>query len=293
MHLPDFISPAWELAPDRWRIGASVEGREILVHGSGALREGARTADSTLLIGGMHGDEEATVLLLEEFLARHAKPDALPAQTAVLPLANPDGYVRRSRYNARGVDLNRNCSRGWSAASAEPSGPAPWSEPESCALRDFILAWQPKKIVNLHWALAEIDADGAQSSALAKAMWAALEGPARVPYRLRLTEIGRGGRGLRQTYVACPGSLGQWCGFEVLYEDGSRPAMITLELPYDPAVGSRPDPLPDDHLDTLRELWQRDSAAYLRAVEPGVRAMLLAACGVVAGESGKKNAAAA
>jgi hypothetical protein len=27
---------------------------------------------------------------------------------ALLPLANPDGFVRASRYNARGVDLNRN-----------------------------------------------------------------------------------------------------------------------------------------------------------------------------------------
>lgn len=274
----------WEIAPNRWRIGTSVEGRDIILHGAGPLRDGARTAGSTLLIGGMHGDETATVLLLEDFLARYGAADSLPTHTAILPLANPDGYSRRSRYNARGVDLNRNCSRGWSPDSIEPSGPGPWSEPEICALRDFILAWEPRKIVSLHWALAEIDADGAQSTALAQAMWAALDGPARRPYRVRVTEPGHGLRRLQHTYAVCPGSLGQWCGYEVQYADGSRPAMITLELPYDPAVPSRPDDLPDEHLDTLRDLWHRDSAAYLRAVEPGVHAMLLAACGKVEGE---------
>jgi hypothetical protein len=54
--------------------------------------------------------------------------------------------------------------------------------------------------------------------------------------------------------------------------------MITLELPYDPAAESRPDNLPDEHLDTLRDLWHTDSGAYLRAVEPAVEKMLVAAC---------------
>lgn len=149
----------------------------------------------------------------------------------VLPLANPDGGTRGTRYNARGVDLNRNCDCHWRAASEEPSGAAPWSEPESRALRDFILAWLPAKIVSLHWALAELDADGPQSTGLAEAMWAGLDEMARRPYRLRVSELGRGQRRLAQTYVACPGSFGQWCGYGLTYPDGTAPAMVTLELP--------------------------------------------------------------
>jgi hypothetical protein len=53
--------------------------------------------------------------------------------------------------------------------------------------------------------------------------------------------------------------------------------MITLELPYDPLAQSRPEELPEDHLETLRELWLVDAASYLRAVGPGVQAMLAAA----------------
>lgn len=276
-----FRAVNWEEISSRRSIGKTVEGRNILVYGNKGLDTCAGSPNSTLLIGGMHGDETATVILLEDFLARYVGTNAWGTPTAVIPLANPDSYVRHSRYNARGVDLNRNCGYNWSADSVEPPGPGPWSEPEICALRDFILEWQPKKIVSLHWALAEIDADGPQSTALAQAMWDAMSEEERRVYRLRVTELGRGQRRLQHTYQVCPGSLGQWVGYGLVYPDGTRPSMITLELPYDPAAEGRPDSLPDEHLTSLRDLWHRDSGAYLRAVEPGVEKMLLAACAFV------------
>jgi len=264
--------------PEKICLGKTVEGREIyadLYHGaSPAPGEGG----GTLLIGGVHGNEPATVLLLEEFQTRVAAAGRLRAPTALLAMANPDGCALRTRYNARGVDLNRNCEHNWEPAGLEPPGPEPWSEPESRALRDFIRAWQPAKIVSLHWALAELDADGPQSTALAHAMWNALSQAQRRPYRLRVTAPGPGLPVQRESDAFCPGSFGQWCGYGLTYPNGARPAMITLELPYDPAVESRPEELSEDHLEEVRELWRRDSAAYLRAVEPGVTRMLLAAC---------------
>ncbi len=259
-------------------IGVSVGGLGIPAYANFDLAAAAPPAQSTLLIGGIHGDEPATVVLLESFFPSAAWPALAGCPTIVLPLANPDGYRIGTRYNARGVDLNRNCGFNWHPESKEPPGSAPWCEPESRALRDFILARRPAKIVSLHWALAELDADGPQSTALAQAMWAALDDAARRPYRLRVTEPGRGQRRLQRTYAICPGSLGQWCGYGLTYADGTAPAMITLELPYDPNAPSRPDDLPDAHLAEVRALWQRDSAGYLRAVEPGVHAMLTAAC---------------
>lgn len=258
-------------------IGRSVEGREITVWGNFDLSVSPPPRNSTLLIGGTHGNEPATVRVLEDYL-RSPQWEALREfPTLVLPLANPDGAERATRYNARGVDLNRNCGFNWRAECEEPPGPAAWSEPETVALRDFILAWQPAKIVSLHWALAEIDADGVQSTPLAQAMWDSLDETSRRPYRLRVTEPGRGQRRLQRMYAACPGSLGQWCGYGLEYRDGSAPAMITLELPYDPEAEARPDELPDDHLDTVRDLWQRAAAGYLRGIEPGVHAMLATA----------------
>ena len=259
-------------------IGRSAQGRDIPAYANFEFLLAAIPSNSTLIIGGMHGDEPATVLLLEGFMHSAQWAALRDHPTVIVPLANPDGYLLGTRYNARGVDLNRNCDFNWRADSEEPPGSAPWSEPETVALRDFIVRWRPAKIISLHWALAEIDADGVQSIALADAMWNALSADLRAPYRLRVTELGRGQRRLQRTYAACPGSLGQWCGYGLVYADGSAPAMITVELPYDPAAPSRPEELPADHLDELRARWRQDSAAYLRAVEPGVTAMLFAAC---------------
>lgn len=259
-------------------IGRSVQGRDILLHSNFDNFAAPPPANLALLIGGQHGNEPATTALLEGFRDRFLAELPGEQPTVIIPLANPDGAAAAIRYNARGVDLNRNCGFNWHPECDEPPGPGPWSEPESCVLRDFILGWHPAKIVSLHWALAELDADGAQSTPLAQAMWDAMSEAQRAPYRLRVTEIGRGQRRLQQTYAACPGSLGQWCGYGLQYADGSQPAMITLELPYDPAAPHRPEKLADEHLPFVRDLWARDAAGYLRAVEPGVHAMLAAAC---------------
>lgn len=258
-------------------LGRTVEGREISVQANFDLAAEPPPSNSTLLIGGTHGNEPATVCLLEDFLCSRLWAELQEFPTIVLPLANPDGAARGTRYNARGVDLNRNCGFNWRAECEEPPGPGPWSEPESVALRDFILSARPAKIVSLHWALAEIDADGVQSTALAQAMWESMGEEVRRPYRLRITEPGRGQRRLERVYAACPGSLGQWCGYGLEYPGGGAPAMVTLELPYDPTADARPDELPAEHLETVRMLWRQDAAGYLRAVEPGVHAMLASA----------------
>jgi hypothetical protein len=244
-------------------IGHSIEGRPIELWSDPAGPNG------TLIIGGVHPDESAAINLVREFVPPKTHPVAL------LPLANPDGFARASRYNARDVDINRNAGLDWRADSAEPAGDAPWSEPETRALREFILSWRPAKIIALHWALAEIDADGAQSTPLAVAMWNAMSEAERMPYRLRVTEAER--RRLQQTEVECPGSLGRWAGHGLIYPDESRPAMVTLELPYDASV-PRAESLPDDHVDVVRAHWARDPESYLATVRPAVFKMLKAAC---------------
>ena len=230
----------------------------------------------TLLIGGIRGDEPATVFLLESFWRKYGALLGLPV--VVLPLANPDGFSRNTRYNANGVDLNRNFDFNWDTNSEEPSGPEPWSEPESRALRDFILRAKPARIVSLHWALAEIDSDGPQSTDLALSMWEVLDESERRPYRVRVfqPELEKD----PDFCDICPGSLGQWCGYGLQGQYGSEPpSMITLELPYDPLAPERPTPLPPGHLDHLKERWKKDPRGYLESVEMGVHRMLLAACG--------------
>jgi len=259
-------------------IGRSVGQRDIVAMGGFDFTRQPLPSGGTLLIGGIHGDEAATIILLESFVQKDIAEGAGGHPAVVIPLANPDSHARNSRYNTNGVDINRNFGFNWQAESVEPSGPEPWSEPETRALRDFILELQPARIVSLHWALAEIDADGPQSTGLAWRMWDAMEENERRPYRVRVWELGHGLRRLRHTYEICPGSLGQWCGHGLRYADGVRPAMITLELPYDPGAASRPPQLPPRHLDRLKERWRHDAAGYLKAVESGAHKMLRAAC---------------
>jgi hypothetical protein len=257
----------------RFSLGASLEGRALILHANFPShdRDALAHPRGTLLIGGTHGDERATVSLLEDFVAARLSA-RLPAPVAVLSLHNPDGHAAGSRYNARGVDLNRNFPHRWHSRSEEPAGAAPLSEPEARALHDFILERRPSKIVSLHWALSEIDADGPQSAALAVSMWEALSAEEKKPYRLRLPGPSA------DASAFCPGSLGQWAGHHLAYADGTRPAMVTLELPYHSGYQERPDPLPDDHLEGLHALWRERPEDYLAAVGGPVRRMLEAAC---------------
>ncbi len=107
-----------------------------------------------------------TVLYIVDRLVRNYNAD--PEIRAILdelvlyvcPTMNPDGYIYSWNYNRQwrktrrpngdgtyGVDWNRNFSVGWGGpgASSDPGslvyhGTAPFSEPETQALRDFILA---------------------------------------------------------------------------------------------------------------------------------------------------------
>jgi len=258
------------------RIGISVQGRDLIAESNFDLEGPIRPANITLIIGGLHGDEKATVALVATFREQWVATCEVRAPLVMIPLANPDGFIANSRYNANRVDLNRNCDLSWQADCPEPAGPHPWSEPESRAIRDFILTFEPAKVVSLHWALAEIDADGPQSTGLANRMWNAMTPRERAPYRVRVAAREEGQPPDPEGF--CPGSFGQWCGYGLRFAGGLRPAMITLELPYDPGAESRPHPLPTAHLTELHARWGENAAAYLDAVQPAVHRMLAAAC---------------
>ena len=260
----------------RRSIGTSLDGRDIIAESNFDLTSSVRPGNITLIIGGLHGDEKATVALVATFREAFVIPGRVRSPVVLIPMANPDGFVANSRYNSSHVDLNRNCDLKWQPDSLEPSGPHPWSEPESRAIRDFILAFEPAKILALHWALAEIDADGPQSTGLARRMWNAMTPEERAPYRIRVAAREPGQPVDPEGF--CPGSFGQWCGYGLRFAGGLRPAMITLELPYNPGADSRPHPLPPGHLADLHSRWAENPSAYLAAVQPAVHRMLAAAC---------------
>ncbi len=163
--------------PAGWfEVGRSVEGRAITARRFGA---GPR---ALLLVGGIHGGWEAnTVTLIEELIAHfEANPaDVLPGMALVLlPAANPDGLARgrsaEGRFNANGVDLNRNWGCNWSAQAVwrdQPvsAGPRPFSEPETQALAALVRQLQPAAVLFYHSAASGVFAgrcNGDHGSAL-------------------------------------------------------------------------------------------------------------------------------
>jgi len=167
-------------------VGYSVEGREILAREFG---DGERTI---VLTGGLHGGWEANTVALVDALIGHFEKhpeDVLPGiRLALIPVANPDGLLHgrtpEGRFNANGVDLNRNWGCGWLPEAVwrdQPvnPGPAPLSEPETSALAAYILRLRPAVALFYHSAANGVFAghcDGDHGSAAVAAVYGAAAG---------------------------------------------------------------------------------------------------------------------
>jgi hypothetical protein len=138
-------------------IGTSQQGSPLTLY---ALGNGPK---HVLLIGGQHGGpEENTVELVNGLLEYFdSNPGEVPAgiELDILPLANPDGLATGSRQFADGVDPDRNWGGSdWRTDAYDSNavfrrglgGPQPFSEPETQALANWVLANQPAFIVNYH-----------------------------------------------------------------------------------------------------------------------------------------------
>ncbi len=159
--------------PERTVIGTSVEGRSIesYTYGTGEKR--------LLFVGGMHGGYEwNSVLLAYQFMDYLTEnPDVIQStlSVTVIPSINPDGVFKvvgkegrfalvdvpkgataaPGRFNAHGVDLNRNFDCKWQPKSMwrgteVSAGTAAFSEPESAALRDVVLKQNAVAVVFWH-----------------------------------------------------------------------------------------------------------------------------------------------
>lgn len=166
-------------------------------------------------VGGQHAREVATIDLLYRFAWHlagryHADPEIAhwldTRDVWIVPLSNPDGYQRvldgqeawRKNTNPThnhpddwrlalpygiGVDLNRNFGLHWGEggastwpAGATYQGPAPFSETETQALRDWLLRVRPAILLAYHSPLAAViwpwghTADAAPDAALLSAI---------------------------------------------------------------------------------------------------------------------------
>lgn len=191
-----------------------------------------------LVFAGIHGEEPETTGVLSKALRRLTGPSPF---CAVVLAANPDGLIRGTRGNARGVELNRNFpTRDWQpdpvahrdtlAGAREvllSPGAEPGSEPETRALIALIEDLHPKAVVALHAPLGCID--DPRRTALGR--WLA----------------GRTGLALVDGVgYPTPGSFGTWAEERGL-------TVVTYELP-----AATPDDLTREHVPVLTDLLAAD-----------------------------------
>jgi len=155
--------PALPALPQRILAGRSVQGRAIV-----AVRHGRADAPVRLLVSGStHGTEPAGHAVIRRL--RQLAPPA-GVQVWTVRTFNPDGAVRGTRQNARGVDLNRNFPYRWRAAGRPfdtyHPGPRPASEPETRAQMRLIRRIRPQVSIHFHQALRLVTLSGGARPAL-------------------------------------------------------------------------------------------------------------------------------
>lgn len=208
--------------------GASVEGVSLTAHLPDSAGAGI------VVLASIHGDEAETTVVVSEALRCIPRGDL---HAAVILCANPDGMLRGTRGNGRGVDLNRNFpTSNWNPAPvhyktrandardiALSPGAEPASEPETRALLALLKQLNPRAIVTLHAALACIDDAGGSHLGRQLAARSALP---------LLTAIG----------YPTPGSMGTWAAEQGL-------TLVTWELEAAPLYD-----LKDRHVPILVDL---------------------------------------
>lgn len=153
-------------------VGKSLEGRPIL-----AMQMTSKPDDAGLpavrIQSGQHSRELPTVELtsrmmqvLAEGYGKDGRITALldSRDVWIVPVVNPDGrhkvqegngMWRKNTRNNRGVDTNRNADDHWSQGNSSSwaddfRGEAPFSEPESSAIRDLCLKEKFKVAIDVH-----------------------------------------------------------------------------------------------------------------------------------------------
>lgn len=160
------------IPPAETTIWQSVEKRSIETYTFG---DGGK---HLLFVGGIHGGYEWNSVLLAYQLIDYLEinKELIPEniKVTIIPSANPDGIFEvtnkdgrfhlsdlslgdksSARFNANGVDLNRNFDCKWQPESMwrgdiVSAGTSAFSEPETQAIRDFVLKNKPVAVVFFH-----------------------------------------------------------------------------------------------------------------------------------------------
>jgi protein MpaA len=137
----------------------SIRKAQIAVHAYGS------PGPTVLVMAGVHGDEPAGVQVAREFekLLQTLPASSLTNRVVMMPLVNPDGYSRRTRTNAHGIDVNRNFPTkdfGQGGKDRYYGGEIASSEPETRSVEQVVAQYRPWLIISLHAPMQCVNYDG-------------------------------------------------------------------------------------------------------------------------------------
>lgn len=183
----------------------------------------------TLIMCGVHGDEITPIKFcfdviksMEEIVYDPKSDfDLKDKLIVVAPIVTPDSFFKKypTRYNYRGVDVNRNfptkdwhrdALRLWKKRYRSDKrrypGKRPLSEQETIFQVNLIKRYSPDKIISVHAPLTILDYDGPAKHGEDKHEHAANQ---------LLVQMSKDASGYRiKNYPFFPGSLGNWAGNE-------------------------------------------------------------------------------
>lgn len=187
--------------------------------------------NTTLILCGVHGDEITPIKFcwdLMRELKKNPNHQFKDKQVVIAPLVAPDSFFikKPTRYNGRGVDVNRNfptadwqadAHRKWKLVKDKRKFPghSAASEQETVFQMNLILRYKPNKVISVHAPLTLLDYDGPR-----------LTSPDGKPAKALLEQMSEKSSGYKiSNYPIFPGSLGNWAGKE------KHIPTYTLELP--------------------------------------------------------------
>ncbi len=189
--------------------------------------------NTTMILCGVHGDEITPIKFcfdILEDLKNH--PKLLKDNLVIIaPLVTPDSFFRKrpTRYNGRGVDVNRNFpTKDWNKNALRLwkqryrsdkrrfPGKSAMSEQETYFQVNLIKRYAPNKIISVHAPLTLIDYDGPSSND---------HDHGNLAEQLLIQMSDKAGKYRINNYPFFTGSLGNWAGNE------RKIPTYTLELP--------------------------------------------------------------
>lgn len=190
-------------------IGQSVKSEPIELHTFG------QAGVPILILGGIHGDERASVVLTKNLIELLRADSSIYSnrKVSIIPIANPDGYASNTRTNANKVDVNRNFPASnfkVVRTAGFRNGKSPGSEPETQAILAALQQVKPRLIISIHSITGGRECNN-------------YDGPADGIAKLMSA---KNGYPVTETIgYPTPGSMGSYCGQDL------KIPMITLELP--------------------------------------------------------------